>query len=109
MAQYKYGDVVWVLASKRLGWWPARVENVDKLTPDLKKDVTEDTICVAKYLNEDNYQFVEDSNQICKYSSDKKEELISAGMSKHFHMWFYMITLKIMIDIYSMLLCTPLF
>lgn len=84
MAQHKYkvNDIVWVLASKRLGWWPARVENVDKLPPDLKKDVTEDTLCVVKYLNEDNYQFVGDANNVCLYTSDKKEEHISAGMSK---------------------------
>ena len=80
--QFKHGDIVWVLASKRLGWWPARVENVDKLPPDLKEDVTEDTICVVKYLNENNYHFVLQLEEICKYNAaEKKEEHISAGMS----------------------------
>lgn len=80
---YKSGDIVWVLASKRLGWWPARVENVDLLRSDLKKDVTEKTIAVVKYFNEENYQFVEDAAIICAYNSSCKEENISLGMSKY--------------------------
>lgn len=79
---YKSGDVVWVMASKRLGWWPGRVENVDELRQDLVGDVTDKTIAVVKYLNEDSYQFVEDESIICAYDSDQKEEYISIGMSK---------------------------
>lgn len=84
MAQssYKSGDVVWVMASKRLGWWPGRVENVGGLRQELAGDVTEKTIAVVKYLNEDNYQFVEDEAIICAYDSSQKEEYISLGMSK---------------------------
>ena len=79
---YKSGDVVWVLASKRLGWWPGRVENVEELRQELVGDVTDKTIAVVKYLNEDNYQFVEDGTIICAYDSDRKQEYISLGMSK---------------------------
>uniref|UniRef100_A0A0P5ER51 Uncharacterized protein n=1 Tax=Daphnia magna TaxID=35525 RepID=A0A0P5ER51_9CRUS len=81
---YKSGDVVWVMASKRLGWWPGRVENVDELRQDLVGDVTDKTIAVVKYLNEDSYQFVEDESIICAYDSDQKEEYISIGMKKYF-------------------------
>lgn len=79
---YKSGDVVWVMPSKRLGWWPGRVQNVDDLRQELKGDVTDKTIAVVKYLNEDNYQFVEDETIICAYGSDRKTEYISLGMSE---------------------------
>lgn len=72
------------MASKRLGWWPGRVENVDELRQDLVGDVTDKTIAVVKYLNEDSYQFVEDESIICAYDSDQKEEYISIGMKKYF-------------------------
>ena len=81
-SNYKCGDVVWVMAGKRLGWWAGRVENVEKLRQDLVGDVTDKTIAVVKYLNEDNYQFVEDEAIICAYDSDRKEEYISIGMSE---------------------------
>lgn len=80
---YKSGEIVWVLASKRLGWWPARVENVDLLRSDFKKEVSEKTLAVVKYLNEDNYHFIEDAAIICAYNSSCKEEYISLGMSKY--------------------------
>ncbi|XP_057364754.2 enolase-phosphatase E1-like [Daphnia carinata] len=81
---YKSGDVVWVLASKRLGWWPGRVENVEELRQELVGDVTDKTIAVVKFLNEDNYQFVEDETIICAYESNRKQEYISLGMKKYF-------------------------
>ena len=70
------------MAGKRLGWWPGQVQNVEKLRQDLAADVTDKTIAVVKYLNEDNYQFVEDKTIICAYNADQKEEYISLGMSK---------------------------
>lgn len=79
---YKNGDVVWVMASKRLGWWPGRVENVEELRQDLVGDVTDKTIAVVKYLNEDSYQFVEDESIICAYDSNQKDDYISIGMSE---------------------------
>lgn len=82
---YKTGDVVWVLASKRLGWWPGRVENVEQLRRDLVGDVTDKTIAVVKYLSEDSYNFVEDEAIIRAYESDQKREYISVGMSKYRH------------------------
>ncbi|XP_046441597.1 uncharacterized protein LOC124192399 isoform X2 [Daphnia pulex] len=81
---YKCGDVVWVMAGKRLGWWAGRVENVEELRQDLVGDVNDKTIAVVKYLNEENYQFVEDEAIICAYDSDRKEEYISIGMKKYF-------------------------
>ena len=79
---FKSGDIVWVQPSKRLGWWPGRVENVSTLRADLRADVTDDTIAVVRYLNEDNYQFVEDCDTICAYNSSSKEEYITLGMSE---------------------------
>jgi len=81
---FKSGDIVWVQPSKRLGWWPGRVENVSTLRADLRADVTDDTIAVVRYLNEDNYQFVEDCDTICAYNSSSKEEYITLGMKKYF-------------------------
>ena len=82
---FKSGDIVWVQPSKRLGWWPGQVENVSTLRDDLRADVTDETIAVVKYLNEDNYQFVEDSDAICAYNSASKEDYITLGMSEF---WF---------------------
>merc|ERR1712136_461449 len=81
---FKSGDIVWVQPSKRLGWWPGQVENVSTLREDLRADVTDETIAVVKYLNEDNYQFVEDCKSICAYISAAKDEYITLGMKKYF-------------------------
>ena len=80
--KYKGGEVVWVLASKRLGWWPAVVQKLETLKPDLKGDVTDATIAVVKFLNEDNYQFILDQTMISAYNSGQKKEYIALGMSK---------------------------
>jgi len=80
--KYKGGELVWVLASKRLGWWPAVVQKLELLKPDLKGDVTNATLAVVKFLNEDNYQFIEDQATICAYDSGQKKDYIAYGMSK---------------------------
>lgn len=81
-AKYKSGDIVWVEVSKRLGWWPGRVENQMLLSPALKADITDSTLAVVKYFNEENYKFVEEPATIRPYNSATKDELISFGMSK---------------------------
>ena len=84
-AKYKNGDVVWVQVTKRLGWWPAVVENLNFISPQLKTEVTDATIAVVKYINEDKYTVVEDRETICPYNSTAKDEYISLGMSKIQH------------------------
>lgn len=75
-------DIIKGILLIRLGWWPARVEQQSKLPDDLKEATTDKTLCVVKFLNEDNYQIIEDRSIICTYNSGQKEEHISAGMSE---------------------------
>ena len=89
-SKFKSGDIVWVEASKRLGWWPGRVENLHDLRDDLKTDVSEKTLAVVKYFNEDNYQFVENDSIIRAYDSAEKDGYITSGMSQY-HLLFQLL------------------
>jgi hypothetical protein len=44
------GELVWILASKRLGWWPAVVQKLEILKPDLKEDITTPTSPSLNFL-----------------------------------------------------------
>ena len=94
-AKYKHGEVVWVQVSKRLGWWPAVVENLKFLNPQVRPDVTDNTIAVVKYFNEDKYSVVEDRETICPYNSSDKDQYISLGMSKIKHLNYTHIILNL--------------
>ena len=59
------------------------MQKLEILKPDLKGDVTNATIAVVKFLNEDNYQFIEDPATICAYDSGQKKDYIAYGMSKY--------------------------
>lgn len=80
--KFKIGEIVWVHVSKRLGWWPGHVENIQRLRQEIKADVTSDTIAVVRYLNEDNYNIVKDKKTIYPYNHEQKDEFITYGMSK---------------------------
>merc|ERR1712071_536261 len=58
--------------------------NLHDLRDDLKTDVSEKTLAVVKYFNEDNYQFVENDSIIRAYDSAEKDGYITSGMKKYF-------------------------
>lgn len=79
---YKGGDVVWVKCGAL--FWPAEIVEFDKLPADIREDfdAKKRPKVVAKFFDEDGYEFLFNENNLFPYNCKRKEEFIKKGVVK---------------------------
>jgi len=83
MTEFKSGDVIWVKCGKL--FWPAKVLSRDELPDDVKEDLDSETKqpkVIAKFFDEEGYEFLFDTKNVHPYNCPKKEDFIKKGVAK---------------------------
>jgi len=83
MTEFKSGDVIWAKFGKL--FWPATVLSRDELPEDVKEDLESETKqpkVIAKFFDEEGYEFVYDTKNVHPYNGPRKEDFIKKGVAK---------------------------
>lgn len=81
--EFRDGDVVWVKCGSL--FWPARVLDFKNLPKEVQEDFPDESSkpnIIAKFFDEDGYEYLFENKNIFAYNCSRKEEFIKKGLAK---------------------------